>query len=621
MKVQPQSLDFTPILAVSVQSEQDVVTARQRARQLASLLGFDQQDQARIATSVSEIARNAHAYAGRGRVDFSIDVRASPQFLWIQITDHGAGIRDLDTVLSGHYVSPTGMGIGIAGTRRLMDRFHISSAPGEGTTVRFGKAVPAKAKPIEMPQISRLCATLAQEKIAGADQELQRQNRDLLQTLDILRLREAELERRHQELTRLNAELDETNRGVLALYAELDEHAIALRRADEMKSRFLSHVSHEFRTPVNAVLALTRLLIDRTDGDLSPEQEKQVFYIRDAAQQLADIVNDLLDLAKVESGKTEVRIAQIDVGQFLGATRALMRPLATRDTVNLIFEEVAPGLTLHTDESKLGQILRNLISNALKFTSDGEVRVSAQLSRTGDAVSFTVTDTGIGIAERDQERIFQEFAQIDNPIQKHVKGTGLGLPLSRRLATLLGGTLTVKSALGSGSTFTLLLPVQPQSDTPDPISVANSTYGTSSNTILIVDDEPAARYLAQQLLRGTRFQTIEANGADAAERARFERPALILLDLIMSDRSGFEVLNDLKSHETTSAIPVVIHTSKAVTEADLSRLGGRQLAILPKGEEGRLPALVAIRKLLGEEALFGTEPEFKNEPSRARPNP
>ncbi|HEX4227329.1 MAG TPA: ATP-binding protein [Bryobacteraceae bacterium] len=610
MSAQPHALTLKPILSVHIENEQDVVTARQRARQLSSLFGFDQQAQTRISTSVSEIARNAHRYAGGGRVDFSIDLQSRPQFLWIQVIDHGPGIRDLLSILANGYVSPSGIGLGILGTKRLMDRFQIFSMPGQGTTVRFGKALPANAKPVDIGQIGRLCAILAQEKTSGTAEELQRQNRDLLQTLDILRMRESELERRHQELARLNTELEETNRGVLALYAELDEQAIALKRADEIKSRFLSHVSHEFRTPTNAILALARLLIERADGDLTPEQEKQVLYIRDAAQQLADIVNDLLDLAKVESGKTEVHIARIDIGQFLGATRALMRPLAIGETVSLTFEETAPGLTVDTDECKLGQILRNLISNALKFTPEGEVRIVAKLSKSGDAVCFTVKDTGIGIAEQDQERIFQEFAQIDNPIQQRVKGTGLGLPLSRRLASLLGGTLTVESAIGSGATFTLTLPVTVSADSA---AAGERKIGTSSDTILIVDDEATARYLARQLLRGTRFRTIEASGADAAERARFELPALILLDLIMSDRSGFEVLNDLKSDESTRSIPVVIHTSKPVTEADLARLGGRHLAILPKGEDGRLAALLAIREVLGEPSLFEAELEFKND--------
>ena len=610
MSTQPAAVDLTPILSVHIHGERDVVAARQRARQVSALLGFGDQDQARVATAVSEIARNAHQYAGGGQLDFSISLRSTPQCLWIQVSDRGPGIPGLDAILSGQYESPTGMGLGVIGTCRLMDQFHISSTPGRGTTVLFGKCLPPHARRIEMADIGRIGGSLVQQPTSGLDQELQRQNRDLLQTLTALRTRELELEKRQEDFVRLNVELDETNRGVVALYAELEEKAVALRRADEIKSRFLSHVSHEFRTPVNSVLALTRLLLDRVDGDLSAEQEKQVSDIRDAAQQLAEIVNDLLDLAKVEAGKIEVHSTLIDLNQFFGSTRALMRPLATLETVNLIFEEPEAGLTLYTDESKLGQILRNLISNALKFTQHGEVRVAAHLSKKGDEICITVKDTGIGIAPEDQERIFQEFSQINNPIQRQVKGTGLGLPLSRRLAELMGGSLAVESVVGDGAVFTLTLPA----GAPSQAALEPGGHGVRkhSDTILVVDDEPTSRYLVRQLLRGTRFRIIEATASEAAERARFELPALILLDLIMPDRRGFDVLDDLKIDERTRDIPVVIHTSKTLTEADLERLAGRHLGILPKGENGRLAALLAIRTVLGEPVLFSAEPEFRD---------
>jgi signal transduction histidine kinase len=603
MKLRKTPTSATPLLALSIGDESDIVIARQRARQIAVRIGLSQQDQARLATAVSEIARNAFQYAGSGRVEFSIDLRSQPQSLWVEVSDKGPGIGDVDRILGDSYISPTGMGIGLAGTRRLMDHFHIQSERGAGTRITFGKVLPPSAKRILPSDVAPLCAALPQETASGLD-ELQRQNKELLETLESLRLRELELEKREVELAHLNLELEETNRGVLALYAELDEKAVALKRADEMKSHFLRYVSHEFRTPVNSVLALTHLLLRRLDGDLTQEQEKQVQYIRQAVQDLAEMVNDLLDLAKVEAGKTEVRLSRVDLGQFFGAIRALMRPLATNDAVSLIFDDPPAGIAFETDEGKLGQILRNMISNALKFTEAGEVRVSALVLDNG-SLSLSVQDTGVGIAPDDLETIFQEFAQAANRLQKNVRGTGLGLPLSRKLAGLLGGTLKATSTLGAGSTFTLELP----------LTSGTLRRAVPEKTILIIDDEEAARYITRQLFRGSEYRVIEAaNGAEGLERARFEHPALIVLDLMMPNQNGFNVLDELKSDEATGSIPVVIQTSKTLREMDYERLASRQAAILPKVTGGRREALARIRQLLGEPGLFREEPEFMGTP-------
>ncbi|MGA3185596.1 MAG: ATP-binding protein [Bryobacteraceae bacterium] len=591
-----------PLLSLSIGNESDIVRARQTARLMALRAGFPQQDQARIATAVSEIARNAFQYAGSGRVAFSIELESKPQVLWVEVSDQGPGIGDLEGVLGGSYESRTGMGIGLSGSRRLMDQFRIQSEPGSGTKVTFGKALPPSAKPILPAEAARLCAKLPQENAAGPLDELQCQNQELLQTLETLRLRELELKKREGELAQLSLELQETNRGVVALYAELDEKAAALKRADEMKSHFLRYVSHEFRTPVNAVLALTQLLLRRLDGELTAEQEKQVQYIRQAVQDLAEMVNDLLDLAKVEAGKTEIRISQVDLGRFFGSVRALMRPLATNQAVSLIFEDPPAGIILETDESKLGQILRNMISNALKFTEAGYVRVSARFLP-DESLCFSVTDSGVGIAAGDLETIFQEFAQVNNRLQKNVQGTGLGLPLSRKLATLLGGTLEAASTPGLGSTFSLIL--------PRAANTADEHSRPAGNTILIIDDEETSRYLTRQLFRGSKDRIIEArSGPEGTERARFERPSLIMLDLMMPYQNGFNVLDELQSDEDTRDIPVVIQTSKALTQIDYERLGSRQATILPKAGNGRVQALTTIREILGEPDLFREEPEF-----------
>jgi signal transduction histidine kinase len=433
--------------ALDIRSEQDVVLARRRARQLAEILGLDAQDQSRLATAVSEVARNAFEYAGSGTVEFLMDESSTPNLVLVRVRDHGPGISNLDAVLSGSFESQTGMGLGISGARRLTDHFEISSSPAEGTTVVLGKRLSRRAS-------ARLVAQIGPQLdgMRGLDltHDIRQQNRELLRTLDEVRQRQLEIER-------LNQELEETNRGVVALYMELDERAQDLGRAADLKSRVLSDISHEVRTPLNAILNVSRLLLDRLDGPLSTEQEHQVRMIRDSASTVTELVNDLLELAKMEAGKTVARVAVFSAADLFAALRGMFRPLVTSETVALVLDDVSALPPLETDEGKLGQILRNLISNALKFTDRGEVRVSAEL-RDSDLVVFSVADSGIGIAHEDRERIFQEFTQIENPLQRRAPGTGLGLPLSRKLAAFLGGELLLESRLGHGSIFTAIIP-------------------------------------------------------------------------------------------------------------------------------------------------------------------
>ncbi len=610
-----QEREYRPvsILSMKVAAKEDILNARQRARELAALIGFSGLDQVRIATSVSEIARNVHQYAVEGTLEFSIDLSSRPQVFWISAGDRGRGKSDLQAILNSHYESQTGMSIGITDTRRLMDYFEIQSAPEQREAIRFGKRIPPDAPAVTHSKVGVFCNELAKRRTSDAVDELQRQNRDLLQTLETLRLREVELEKREHELSNLNVELEETNHGVVALYGELDEKAAALRRADEMKSRFLWHVSHEFRTPLSAIQALTRLLLEHADGPLSDEQQKQVTYIRKASTELTEMVNDLLDLAKVESGKADLRMTRLDVTQLLGGVRALMRPLATNEAVKLIFEESEQPLWITSDESKVSQILRNLISNALKFTQSGYVSVSARSTAGGTAVTFIVKDTGIGIASEDLERIFKEFEQVDNSVQRAVKGTGLGLSLSRKLAALLSGRLEVTSSPGLGSTFTLTVPINSSQAAAfhHPELVPAQPGESKAGAILLIDDDEASRYVARQLFSGSRYQILETgNGIEGSERARFERPVLILLDLSMPDRSGLEVLGELKSDPETRDIPVVIHSSKSLSAADYSSLSNRILTVLPKSGDGRKEALLAIRNAIGEPGLFANEPEF-----------
>ncbi|WP_313084941.1 sensor histidine kinase [Pseudomonas sp.] len=267
-----------------------------------------------------------------------------------------------------------------------------------------------------------------------------------------------ELERLRRENEALRAELDETNQGVLALYAELDTQAEQLRQASDLKSRFLSYMSHEFRTPLGSIRSITRLLSDELDGPISPEQHKQVLFISGAAGELSDMVDDLLDLAKIEAGRITISPAWFDMLDLFSALRGMFRPIVDANAVDLIFEEPQDMPRLYTDDKKLAQILRNFISNALKFTQQGEVRVSARAEGDGE-VCFAVSDTGIGIPEDLHGNLFEDFVQIDTPLQKRLRGTGLGLSLCKRFAELLGGRVGVTSQPGVGSTFFVVIPV------------------------------------------------------------------------------------------------------------------------------------------------------------------
>lgn len=709
----------TTILTVEIRYEQDVVLARQRARQIAQALGFDTQEQTRLATASSEIARNAFQYAKGGKVEFWVEGE-SPQSFLICTRDKGPGIPNLEDILDGQYNSTTGMGVGIIGSRRLMDRFHIESTPGQGTMVVMGKTLPKQAPVVTGQRLAQIADELVMRSpsVSGGlspqnpYEEIQQQNQELLRALE-------ELRKREEQLTQLNRELEDTNRGVVALYAELDEKAESLQKVNELKTRFLSNMSHEFRTPLNSIISLSRLLLDRMDGDLTAEQEKQVAFIRKAAESLSDLVNDLLDLAKVEAGKVDVHPNEFEVSELFATLRGMLRPLlAHNSSIALVFEDPIDIPTLYTDEGKVAQIMRNFISNALKYTEKGEVRIAAH--RKGNRVAFCVTDTGIGIAPDDQERIFEDFIQIESRLQNKVRGTGLGLPLSRRLAELLGGSVSVTSELGVGSTFVATIPivypdatqkiatlpvewqldsvrapvlvvednaqtlftyekyfqesnykliqarslpeakqalqmVQPIAIILDILLEGQNTWGflkeikknpatqtipilvatvidnekqamalgadaflikpvdrlslltklntlvkqDTKQTLLLIDDDLVARYLFKQLLVDTQCNIIEAaNGGEGIRLARSENPACIVLDLVMPEMSGIEVLDQLKSDPATRHIPVIINTSKWLDEQERKYLANQTIAILSKESASQEVAFATLRDAL-----------------------
>ena len=578
------------LLELELANDRDMIAARQRARQVSALLEFDAQDQVRIATAVSEVARNAVRHAGGGRIEFALEQEGGAAALSIVIIDNGPGIADFEAAISGS--TPTGEPkLGLVTARRLMDEFEMDSAPKRGTTITLRKSVPRRAEILSRARVEALVRSMAANRTGDPSIEVQQQNRDLLRSLEELRLRQ-------EELTRLNAELEDTNRGVMALYSELDERAAHLRAADETKTRFLSSVSHEFRTPVNSILALSKILLHRLDGELTTEQERQVRYIFQAADQLSTLIDDLLDLRKVEAGKIQLRVEKFTATDLFAALRGMFKPLATNDNVQLLIEEPDDLPELCTDQGKVAQILRNLVSNALKFTVRGSVRVSCRLSQDRHLMLFEVTDTGLGIAPEHHRRIFDEFSQVENPLQRTVKGTGLGLPLSQRLAGLLGGSIEIRSQIGHGSTFTVAIPPRLEGEIAAnaPVRVEASTP-MALDRVLIIDDNEIERYALRQFLSTSRYEVIEATGGyEGLRLARQAQPDVIFLDLMMPDIHGFEVLKMLKAIEDTRGIPVVLFTSQR-PEGD--ERGAAADALLLKNELSRDTVTSTMQRVRG----------------------
>ncbi len=569
------------ILKVNLAAETDVVLARQRAKQIAALVGFDLQDQTRVATAVSEIARNAWEYGKGGQVEFYLEPRnISGGFgLRVVVSDQGKGIAQLDAIMAGTYQSPTGMGVGLNGARRLVDDLEIETGQ-KGTRITLIKLLPRHAT--ARPSLSEITASLTRTVPAerATTYALHEQNQELLTLLGELRARESELQA-------LNVELEETNRGVLVLYAELADKAQAVQEASEMKTRFLSGVTHELRTPLNSIVSLARLMQAQVDGPLNGEQEKQVHFILRSAQNLSEMVNDLLDLAKIEAGKSNVVNSAFTLQTLFSGLRGMFRPLATNPNVKLVFEVPEEAVELSTDEGKLSQILRNFISNALKFTEQGTITVSAEQVRddpAGRLIRFSVVDTGIGIAPENHALVMQEWGQVASSKGSGAKGSGLGLPLSRSLAELLGGSLGFTSAPGEGSHFFVTLPALAKAE---PAKHAADQSGEPLH-ILMVDDDEVARYLLRRQLSTLTSAPIEeaASGEEALRAIAAHPPRLVFLDLVMPGMSGAEVARVLRAQPATANLPIVLHSSKILNPEDQRTLEPFDLTFISKKPAG-----------------------------------
>ena len=538
------------LASLDVRDLAGVFAARQLGRGLAGSLALERQDQTRVATALSEISRSAVTNGGGAVIAFGID----DTDLLLTVTFDGEPPAD-----------------GVAAAARLMDKVTT-----RGNVVRMTKRRPPHVHP-DMKLVNEQLAALRPQT---AIDELRRHNQDLIFALEDLKQQKEQLLLLNSELQETNrgvmalygelsSELEQTNRGVVALYAELDEKSERLRVASESKDRFWANVSHELRTPLNSIIGLARLLAEPTaDGGLDAERLHQVRLIRSTSGSLLALVNDLLDVAKAESGRLRVDPARVDLRALFGRLRGLVRPLAEGKPVEVIVSDDGLPDTVLTDETALTSILRNLLSNGIKYTDSGEVRLAARAA--GARLEISVADSGMGIPAGMQENVFEEFYQVPGVRRG---GTGLGLPYARRLARLLGGNLTLTSEPGAGTTVVLNLP-----------------YGTPAiGTVVLADDDASFRQVLRRMLTGIADRCIEASDGSQALALLADNPAdLVLADLRMPGTDGSALLARLPA-----TIPAII-----VTGADAPPPPGAA-ALLRKDELTRERLEFTIRNVLG----------------------
>nr|WP_281426508.1 response regulator [Paracoccus bogoriensis] len=435
------------------------------------------------------------------------------------------------------------------------------------------------------------------EELAATNEELEEQTRALQDSQRRLEEQQAELEIQNTRLETQTQELEEQRDALARSRRMLEDQAEALARESRYKSEFVANMSHELRTPLNALLIMSRLLAENRGGTLTEEQVRWAETIQSSGQDLLALINDILDLSKIEAGKVEIALDEVDPGHVAHRIIRAFEAQARQKGLDLT-AEVAPDLgPLHTDTQRLEQILRNFVSNALKFTDHG--RVTLRITRAPQGVAFAVEDTGIGIAPDQQEAVFEAFRQADGTISRKYGGTGLGLSISRELADLLGGRLTLDSQPGRGSTFTLILPERaPRGEAraaapalPQPASAATLPVAQppalgvvegveddrdlireGERVMLVVEDDPAFARILCDLSRELGFRCICVSRADeAVAAARHYVPDAIVLDMGLPDHSGLSVLDRLKRDVSTRHIPVHVVSAEDYTKQALSQ--------------------------------------------------
>jgi len=441
------------------------------------------------------------------------------------------------------------------------------------------------------------------------EKELNRLNEDLTQRSENLTHANRELEAQKTELTSQSAELAEQN-------AELEMQKKLLQEASQLKTNFLSNMSHELRTPLNSVIALSGVLNRRLDKKIPEEEYSYLEVIERNGRHLLSLINDILDISRIESGREEIEITKFNANNLIDDVVSMVYPQAKQKNIELLHKTDGSGLFISNDVNKCRHILQNLIGNAVKFTDKGKVEISAQ--QIGEKVSISVTDTGIGIAENQLPHIFDEFRQADGSTSRRFGGTGLGLAIAKKYANMLGGTIIVKSVPGSGSEFILELPLQLKVgnrmvETEATISFNHKTQHTNhlhvgnsaAKTILLVEDSEPAIIQMKDILEERGYHLLVAHdGGQALEIIAKTIPDAMILDLMMPGIDGFEVLKTLREAEPTAYIPVLILTAKHITKEELKFLKRNNIhELIQKGDVNRIDLQNAVASMVFPEPV------------------
>ncbi|MGV9279836.1 ATP-binding response regulator [Streptomyces sp. NPDC003730] len=583
MTVDPSARE---VFSLALHEGSDVVTLRRRTQSACRALELTGSPLVRMSTVVSEVgehllgvsALTARLYVGE---------RAGAAVLFLRFSWRGER-RPPATLL--------------AAAARLLDDCRTSRTDDGGTLVLEQRGA-ALAQPLGAVADGVRDKLIATDGGTDLIEALRSQNRQLLAALEESQHQQDELQRLNTELEETNSgvlalyselagELEETNSGVVALYAELEDKTRQLEQANESKTRFWANVSHELRSPVNAVIALTRLLLAAEAEPLSSEQRQQVTLVHASGNTLLALVDELLDVAKAEAGRLEPHPADTNLRALLHQLRGTLQSVTQPGVVLRIPDRAQRG-TLVTDEVMLTRVLRNVLSNALKFTTAGSVTLDVDEESTGAGRRFVfrVQDTGVGIPAEERERVFEEFYQVKGLHQRGRTGTGLGLPYARRLTEALGGTLTLDSEVGRGTVVVVDVPaVLPPSvnagDAPRTVPAGQRSPGepgpgadgeaaaeVAQLSVVVVDDDEAFlagfRTLLGRLVASATCVTDSATAVDTVRRAQ---PDAVFLDLDMPGLDGYEVRRLLAADASTAHVPVIVLTAADPEDVRASRL-------------------------------------------------